>query len=136
MLNEIRIADGGNKPPQQKCDGLFEGETTFGRVTGNNAVSWTPHLNDWYETIKLNYGFDFTDPSKSIREYPNAWCPEKPIPDTWKKVDQVIDHWQSLGVDGFRCDMSHMVPPEMWSWTIAQARRRRSGRFLYRRSLQ
>jgi glycosidase len=107
-----------------KCDGLFRGETTFGRVTGNNCVSWTPQLNDWYETIKLNYGFDFTDPSKSVREYPNAWSPEKPIPDTWKKIDQVIEHWQSLGVDGFRCDMAHMVPPEMWSWTIAQARRR------------
>jgi glycosidase len=111
--------------PGVKCDGFFEGEKTFGRVTGNNVVSWTPHLNDWYETIKLNYGFDFTDPSKSVREYPNAWSPDKPIPDTWKKVDQVIEHWQSLGVDGFRCDMSHMVPPEMWSWTIAQARHRR-----------
>jgi glycosidase len=111
--------------PAAQCDGLFEGEKTFGRVTGNNVVSWAPHLNDWYETIKLNYGFDFTDPSKSIREYPNAWSPDKPIPDTWEKMDQVIEHWQSLGVDGFRCDMSHMVPPEVWAWVIAQARRRR-----------
>ena len=110
--------------PGAKCDGFFEGEKNFGRVTGNNVVSWTPHLNDWYETIKLNYGFDFTDPSKSVREYPNAWGPDKAIPDTWKKVDQVIAYWQSVGVDGFRCDMSHMVPPEMWSWTIAQARQR------------
>jgi glycosidase len=115
--------------PGTICDGIFEGETTFGRVTGNNVVSWTPHLNDWYETVKLNYGFNFTDPSKSIREYPNAWTPEKPIPDTWKKMDQVIDHWQSMGVDGFRCDMSHMVPPEFWSWAIAQARARQPGVF-------
>ena len=106
------------------CDGIFDGETTFGRVTGNNVVSWTPHLNDWYETVKLNYGFNFCDPSKSVREYPNAWTPEKAIPDTWKKMDQVIEHWQSIGVDGFRCDMSHMVPPEFWSWAIAQARAR------------
>jgi glycosidase len=106
------------------CDGLFEGEKTIGRVTGNNVVSWTPHLNDWYETVKLNYGFDFTEPSKSVREYPNAWSPDKPIPDTWKKMDRVIEHWQSLGVDGFRCDMAHMVPPEFWSWIIAQARAR------------
>jgi glycosidase len=111
-------------PLLQKCDGLFDGEKTFGRVTGNNVVSWTPHLNDWYETVKLNYGFDFTDPAKSIREYPNAWAPEKEIPDTWQKMDRVIAHWQSLGVDGFRCDMSHMVPPEFWSWAIAQARGR------------
>lgn len=113
----------------EKCDGLFDGEKFFGRVTGNNVVSWTPHLNDWYETVKLNYGFDFTDPSKSIREYPNAWAPEKAIPDTWKKMDQIIAHWQALGVDGFRCDMSHMVPPEFWSWAIAQARRRQPGVF-------
>jgi len=111
--------------PGTNCDGFFEGEKTFGRVTGNNVVSWTPHLNDWYETIKLNYGFDFTDPSKSVREYPSAWTPDKEIPNTWKKIDQVIAYWQSLGVDGFRCDMSHMVPPEMWSWTIAQARQRK-----------
>ncbi len=111
--------------PGANCDGFFEGEKIFGRVTGNNAVTWTPHLNDWYETIKLNYGFDFTDPSKSTREYPNAWSPEKQIPDTWKKVDRVIEHWQSLGLDGFRCDMSHMVPPETWSWAIARARHRR-----------
>jgi glycosidase len=117
--------DGGHRPPLQKCDGLFEGEKTFGRVTGNNVVSWTPHLNDWYETVKLNYGFDFTDPSKSVREYPNAWTPDKAIPDTWKKMDQVIEHWQSLGVDGFRCDMSHMVPPEFWCWAITQARTRK-----------
>jgi glycosidase len=115
---------GGPRAPLQKCDGFFEGEVTFGRVTGNNVVSWTPHLSDWYETIKLNYGFDFTDPAKSVREYPNAWSPDKPIPDTWEKMDQVIEHWQSLGVDGFRCDMSHMVPPEVWSWAIAQARTR------------
>jgi glycosidase len=111
------------------CDGLFAGETTFGRVTGNNVVSWTPQLNDWYETIKLNYGFDFTDPSKATREYPNARSPDKAIPDTWKKIDQVIEHWQSFGVDGFRCDMAHMVPPEMWSWTIARARGRDPGVF-------
>jgi glycosidase len=111
--------------PGVKCDGLFKGEKTFGRVTGNNVVSWRPHLNDWYETVKLNYGFDFTDPSKSVREYPSAWAPEKPIPDTWKKMDRIIAYWQAMGVDGFRCDMAHMVPPEYWSWVIAQARARR-----------
>ena len=110
--------------PGAQCDGYFAGEKTFGRVTGNNCVSWTPQLHDWYETIKLNYGFDFTDPAKTTREYPNAWSPDKPVPDTWKKVDEVIAYWQSLGVDGFRCDMAHMVPPEMHTWAIAKARSR------------
>src|SRR5205807_10616768 len=34
------------------------------------------------------------------------------------------EHWQAMGVDGFRCDMAHMVPPEFWNWAIAQARAR------------
>ncbi len=38
------------------------------------------------------------------------------IPDTWAKMDHVIAYWQAMGVDGFRCDMSHMVPPEFWKW--------------------
>lgn len=115
---------GGHGPPLQKCDGLFEGEKDHGKVTGNNKASWTPDLNDWYETAKLNYGFDFTVANKSVREYPNAAAPDKPIPDTWKKMDSIIAYWQGLGVDGFRCDMSHMVPPEFWCWAIARARSR------------
>jgi glycosidase len=105
-------------------DGVFTGEVNFGRVTGNNAVTWTPSINDWYETVKLNYGFDFTGSSPNTREYPNANSPLKPVPDTWKKMDAVLEYWQSMGVDGFRCDMSHMVPPEFWNWAIARARAR------------
>ncbi len=107
-----------------KCDGLFGGESEFGRVTGNNVASWKPGLGDWYETVKLNYGFDFTDPARQRREYPNALTPEKKIPDTWTKMDQVIAYWQAMGVDGFRCDMSHMEPPEFWKWLIYEARLR------------
>jgi glycosidase len=116
----------GHRPPLQKCDGLFAGEMTFGRATGNNIVSWTPAITDWYETAKLNYGFDFTGSSKNVREYPNALTPDKAIPDTWKKMDRVLEHWQATGVDGFRCDMAHMVPPEFWNWAIAQARARQA----------
>lgn len=112
------------KLPGMKCDGLFDGEKDHAKVTGNNVVSWTPSLNDWYETVKLNYGFDFSKADKSVREYPNANTPDQAVPDTWKKMDRVLEHWQALGVDGFRCDMSHMVPPEFWSWVIAKARAR------------
>jgi glycosidase len=112
------------KPPLPQCDGFFDGEMDHGKVTGNNKASWTPDINDWYETAKLNYGFDFTDSTKSVREYPNANTPDKPIPDTWKKMDGVLAFWQAMGVDGFRCDMSHMVPPEFWNWVIARARAR------------
>jgi glycosidase len=106
------------------CDGYFVGEIEYGRVTGNNAVTWAPGLWDWYETVKLNYGYDFTT---GACEYPHAAAPGKPIPDTWHKMDHVLAHWQQLGVDGFRCDMAHMVPPEFWAWAVARARARQPG---------
>lgn len=112
--------DGGHRPPLQNCDGLFEPEKERGKVTGDNKATWRPDINSWYETVKLNYGFNFED--GKTREYPNALTPQKAIPDTWKKMAAIIDYWQSMGVDGFRCDMSHMVPPEFWKWLIAQAR--------------
>lgn len=105
-------------------DGLFDPETEFGRVTGNNAVTWTPGEGDWYETVKLNYGFDFTDPAKARREYPHGNRGNEPIPRTWRVMDEVLAYWQGLGVTGFRCDMAHMVPPEFWGWAIARARQR------------
>jgi len=46
------------------------------------------------------------------------------VPDTWKKMDEVIAYWQEQGVDGFRADMAHMVPPEFWHWLIVRARER------------
>ena len=108
------------------CDGYFSGEQDFGRVTGNNVVSWSPNKDSWYETIKLNYGFDFTRPD-ATRDYPAPGNPDAGIPDTWIKMDHVLAHWQGLGVDGFRCDMAHMIPPEFWRWAIANARRRQAG---------
>ena len=105
-----------------RCDGLFEGEMEFGRVTGNNVASWTPAIHDWYETVKLNYGWDFTT---QRRAWPASETPDLPVPDTWNKMDRIIEYWQSMGVDGFRCDMAHMVPVEFWAWVIARARARK-----------
>ena len=90
-------------------------------MTGNNAVTWRPSVHDWYETVKLNYGFDFTT---GRREYPHAENPDAPVPDTWRKMDAVLAYWQSFKVDGFRCDMAHMVPPEFWAWALDRARQR------------
>jgi glycosidase len=103
-------------------NGLFDPEKEHGRVSGNNAVTWSPSLNDWYETVKLNYGVDFTRPDQ--RFFPHAGEPDLPIPDTWRKMDEIIAYWQAMGVDGFRCDMAHMVPPEFWAWAIRRARAR------------
>lgn len=100
---------------------VYEPEREQGRVTGNNAATWTPARSDWYETVKLNYGFDFTS---GTRAYPHAEAPDLPIPDTWQKMNAVLAYWQALGVDGFRCDMAHMVPPEFWAWALDRARER------------
>lgn len=108
------------------ADGRFAPEQKFGRVTGNNVVSWDPSEGDWYETVKLNYGFNFLN-RDSEPEYPSAVTPNKPIPDTWRKMDAIIAYWQSMGVDGFRADMAHMVPPEFWKWMIHRAKDRDPG---------
>jgi glycosidase len=105
------------------ADGLFELEEKRGRVTGNNVASWSPSQGDWYETVKLNYGFDFLHRDREP-EYPSAITPGKPVPDTWEKMDAILAYWQDLGVDGFRVDMAHMVPPEFWKWVIHRARLR------------
>jgi glycosidase len=101
-------------------NGLFDPEREHGRVSGNNVVSWSPGINDWYETVKLNYGLDFTHPTECC--FPRAAAPDAPLPDTWRKVDEIIAYWQEMGMDGFRCDMSHMVPAEFWAWAIHRAR--------------
>ena len=112
--------------PGDGRDGLFDGEKEFVRVTGNNSATWEPGESDWYETIKLNYGFNF---QSKTRRFPCALSPSEAIPDTWTKMDAILAYWQEMGVDGFRCDMSHMIPPEFWKWAIHRARERQPGVF-------
>ncbi|MDA0766762.1 MAG: alpha-amylase family glycosyl hydrolase [Verrucomicrobia bacterium] len=110
----------GNQPG---CDGLFEQEKEVGRVTGNNVVSWDPAICDWYETVKLNYGHDFTT-GRDTSHLPGPDGHPGTVPDTWRKMDAVLEFWQELGVGGFRVDMAHMVPMEFWKWVIRRARKR------------
>lgn len=109
------------------CDGLFDPERDFGRVTGNNAATWTPGPDDWYETVKLNYGVDFTKgrPADGIFEGRD----ELALPRTWACMDSILAYWQEMGVDGFRCDMAHMVPMAFWHHAIRRARERDAGVF-------
>jgi glycosidase len=104
------------------CDGFFDGEREFGRVTGNNAATWTPGAEDWYETVKLNYGVDFTSGRKADGIFGNR--DESSLPRTWRFMDAILAYWQEMGVDGFRCDMAHMVPMPFWSYAIKKARER------------
>ncbi|MCF0189925.1 MAG: alpha-amylase [Marinilabiliaceae bacterium] len=79
-------------------------------VSGNNAFTNAPSVNDWYETVKLNYGVDFND---------NQTCYFDPRPDTWGKMRDILLYWiEETHIDGFRCDMAEMVPVEFWQWAI------------------
>ena len=80
------------------------------RATGNDCFSPRPHKNDWYETVKLNYGIDYSNGSRHF----------DPIPDTWHKMLHILRYWAEMGIDGFRCDMAFMVPVEFWRWAIPQ----------------
>ena len=128
---KLPTVDGDGRPTsptgqvaEVPCNGLFEGETNFGRVTGNNVVSWEPGLDTAYEMVKLNYGYDFTDPEKATRQYPHGAQSDLPLPDTWEKMDKIIAHWQAIGVDGFRAAMAQRVPSEFWDWLLNRSRQR------------
>ena len=83
------------------------------KATGNDCFTQWPNRNDWYETVKLNYGVDYMG-GKTTHFYP--------IPDTWKKMLHILLFWASKGIDGFRCDMAEMVPCEFWGWAIPQVK--------------
>lgn len=72
------------------------------KATGNN---YSPHpgINDWYETVKINY-CDFHTA-------------------TWDKMRDILSFWVSKGVDGFRCDMAELVPRSFLRWLIAEIKR-------------
>ncbi|MFR1319861.1 MAG: alpha-amylase family glycosyl hydrolase [Akkermansia sp.] len=95
---------------------------TFGRVTGNNAVTWEPDRCDWYETVKLNYGYNFLAGLPALRLLPDWTSPKQKVPKTWRIMDDILSFWQGLGIGGFRCDMAQMIPMAFWKWAIARSR--------------
>jgi glycosidase len=83
------------------------------KVTGNDCFTASPGKNDWYETVKLNYGIDYMGGRSEHFD---------PQPDTWQKMLQILLFWADKGVDAFRCDMAEMVPCAFWHWVIAQVK--------------
>lgn len=83
------------------------------KATGNDVFTAEPNINDWFETVKLNYGIDYQK-GRAKQFYP--------IPDTWLKMKEILLYWAAKGVDGFRCDMAEMVPVEFWAWVTNEVK--------------
>lgn len=83
------------------------------KATGNDNFSAWPSRNDWYETVKLNYGVDILCGRQTHFS---------PTPNTWHKMLHILLYWAAKGIDGFRCDMAEMVPVEFWEWALPQVK--------------
>ncbi len=109
-LNEVRSSKPKMVPFCQKDAAIYEPyQESPAKATGNDRFDNRPGCNDWYETVKLNYGVDYCDAGGRSYHY-------EPVPNTWGKMTDILLYWASKGVDGFRCDMAEMVPTAFWSY--------------------
>ncbi|MDP2634849.1 MULTISPECIES: alpha-amylase family protein [unclassified Pseudoalteromonas] len=130
-----QVLDGN---PHPLADNLFD--ETPAKWTGNGARAAKPDINDWYETVKVNYGvkpdgsYDFpTLPSdyanKDLRAHFEFWQ-DKDLPNSWYKFRDITLYWLDKGVDGFRYDMAEMVPVEFWSFLNSSIKMHNPNAFL------
>lgn len=90
------------------------------KATGNDRFDSHPGINDWYETVKLNYGIDYCDAGGRSEHF-------DPVPNTWIKMTDILLFWAAKGVDGFRCDMVEMVPTAFWAYATQIVKERFPG---------
>lgn len=109
-LNNFYYLPGQPFAPQFDVQGYVENPA---RATGNDCFHANPTKDDWYETVKLNYGVFYQGGGEKQFD---------PIPDTWHKMLDIMLFWAGKGIDGFRCDMAEMVPQEFWRWSIGQVK--------------
>ncbi|PWS31937.1 alpha-amylase [Pedobacter paludis] len=105
-----------HEPKQTPISALQDGkfDENPAKATGNNVFVAQPKYDDWFETIKLNYGVDYQNGEKQYFE---------PIPPVWNKMRDILVFWAKKDVDGFRCDMAEMVPIAFWNWVIPQVKK-------------
>lgn len=119
-------------------DGKFDENPA--KWTGNGSRMAKPDINDWYETVKVNYGIrpdgskDFPElpegfDKKSYKEHYEFWK-RKDVPSSWKKFRDIALYWTAKGVDGFRYDMAEMVPYEFWSYMNSSVKMKNPMAFL------
>ncbi|PQJ64261.1 alpha-amylase [Vibrio chagasii] len=108
--------------------------------TGNGSRLAKPNFDDWYETVKINYGVR-PDGSKDFPELPSNYaqrdCREHfdfwkfiDVPNSWVKFRDIALFWLDKGVDGFRYDMAEMVPVEFWSYLNSSIKMQNPDAFL------
>lgn len=127
---------GGNKHPL--ADGQFN--EIPAKWTGNGARAPKPDINDWYETVKVNYGvkpdgsLDFPTLPKSLENQDYSahyeFWQDKELPNSWYKFRNIALYWLDKGVDGFRYDMAEMVPVEFWSFLNSSIKTHKPDAFL------
>ncbi len=124
--------------PHELADGKFK--EVPAKWTGNGSRLAQPDMNDWYETVKINYGIR-PDGSKDFTELPQEFRTEdhkkhfefwkdKDVPDSWIKFRDIAIYWITKGVDGFRYDMAEMVPVEFWSYMNSSIKMKNPDAFL------
>jgi glycosidase len=108
--------------------------------TGNGSRLSKPDRNDWYETVKINYGIS-PEGKKDFNELPASFENEnyqkhfefwqdKTVPNSWIKFRDIALYWLEKGVDGFRFDMAEMVPVEFWSYLNSNIKMKNPDAFL------
>ncbi|MEZ9113014.1 alpha-amylase family protein, partial [Vibrio lentus] len=108
--------------------------------TGNGSRLSKPSFDDWYETVKINYGIR-PDGSKDFPELPNDYAKrdhlahyhfwqQVDVPNSWVKFRDIALYWLEKGVDGFRYDMAEMVPVEFWSYLNSSIKMKNQEAFL------
>lgn len=130
------------KPLNGEANPLSDGKFSEfpAKWTGNGSRMAKPDINDWYETVKVNYGVR-PDGTKDFPELPDAYdekdyaahfafWKDKDVPDSWKKFRDIALYWIEKGVDGFRYDMAEMVPYEFWSYMNSSIKMKNPKAFL------
>ncbi|PKM17769.1 MAG: alpha-amylase [Gammaproteobacteria bacterium HGW-Gammaproteobacteria-15] len=127
---------GGDAHPA--ADGKFN--ETPAKWTGNGSRAAQPDFDDWYETVKINYGvkpdgsydFDKLPSDYADKDWPAhyAFWQGKDVPDSWLKFRDITQYWLDKGVDGFRYDMAEMVPVEFWSYLNSHIKHKNPDAFL------
>ncbi|MDI1316944.1 alpha-amylase family glycosyl hydrolase [Flavobacterium sp.] len=133
--NTYRPLNGERNP---LSDGKFTENPA--KWTGNGSRQAKPDINDWYETVKVNYGIK-PDGSKDFPELPAGYDTKdykthyefwkgKDVPSSWKKFRDIALYWTAKGIDGFRYDMAEMVPYEFWSYMNSAIKMKNPDAFL------